>query len=61
MLVDLKLELKEASTLKGENSMGPFALARKGRALFRIWRDTKIESTATDVSNTDPEAQPAEE
>ena len=61
VLVDLKLELKEASTLKGENSMGPFALARKGRALFRIWRDTKIESTATDVSNTDPEAQPAEE
>ena len=62
VLLDLKLELKEAHTLKGENSMGPFALARKAYALFQIWRDEKKKDvSATDLSDTDPEAQPAEE
>ena len=62
VLLDLKLELKKVYILDGENSMGPFALARKAYALFQIWRDEKKKDvSATDVSDTDPEAQPAEE
>ena len=36
VMLDLKPELNDTDTLKGENTMGPFTLAVKAHALFQI-------------------------